>query len=204
MDPRLYFAFVAATLVLTLIPGPNVALIVAGSIAHGTRTGLLTVLGTTSAMIPQLLLTLLGMSTLLTALSDWFAWLKWIGVGYLVLLGVAQWRARGGDLLAVTAEPKPARTIFARGFFVSLTNPKTLLFYGAFFPQFIDVQRDVTGQFLLLAATFVGLATFTDSMWAVAASRARGLLTTRATLRNRLSGSFLIVAALGLALTRKQ
>ena len=87
---------------------------------------------------------------------------------------------------------------------VSLTNPKTLLFYGAFFPQFIDVQGDTTHQFLLLAATFVGLATFTDSMWAVAAARARGLLATRAKLRNRLSGSFLVAAALGLALARKR
>lgn len=204
MDPELYLAFVAATLVLTVIPGPNVALIVANSVAHGMRTGLLTVAGTSCALVVQLVLTLLGMSAALSVLSEWFVWLRWLGVGYLVVLGVAQWRARETDLLAARPEQKSPRAIFARGFLVSLTNPKTLLFYGAFFPQFVDVHGNATKQLSLLAATFLGVALVTDSLWAVVASRARGLLASRGALRNRLSGALLIGAALGLALARKK
>jgi threonine/homoserine/homoserine lactone efflux protein len=204
MDWQLYFAFVAATAILMLIPGPNVALIVANSLARGTRVGLLTVAGTSCAMVPQLLLVLLGMSAALTVLSDWFAWLRWIGVAYLVYLGIKQWRTPADDLLGVRAEQESNRAIFARGFLVSLTNPKTLLFYGAFFPQFIDPHHEAMPQFAILSATFLTLAVLLDSSWAMLAGHTRPLLQTRATLRNRLSGSLLLGAALGLALARKK
>lgn len=203
-DWDLYFAFVAATTLLMLVPGPNVALIVANSVAHGTRVGLLTVLGTSCAMVPQLLLTLLGMSTLLGVLAHWVEWVRWIGVAYLVYIGVKQWRAQPIDLTAVPAAPQSARTVFVRGFLVSLTNPKTLLFYGAFFPQFVDATRDAGSQFLLLTATFLALAVMLDSTWAILAGRARPFLTLRGRLRNRLSGALLIGAGLGLALARKK
>ena len=204
MDWHLYFAFVAATAVLMLIPGPNVGLIVANSVAHGTRSGLITVAGTSCAMVPQLLLTLLGMSAVLTVLSDWFNWLRWIGVAYLLYLGIKQWRAHDSDLLGLKAGQKPARAIFARGFLVSLSNPKTLLFYGAFFPQFVNVQHDAVSQFALLAATFLVVGVFIDGSWALLAGRARPFLAKRGTVRHRVSGSLLIAAALGLALAREK
>ena len=204
MDWNLYFAFVAGTVVLMLIPGPNVALIVANSIARGTRVGLLTVFGTSCAMVPQLLLTVLGMSTVLGVLAHWFDWLRWIGVAYLVYLGVKQWRAEPVDLTQVRSEPKSARAVFVRGFFVSLTNPKTLLFYGAFFPQFVNVERDTSAQFLVLAATFLGLAVLLDSTWAMLAGRAGPFLRARGKLRNRVSGALLVGAGVGLALARRK
>jgi threonine/homoserine/homoserine lactone efflux protein len=204
MNWDLYFAFVAATALLMLIPGPNVALIVANSVAQGTRIGLLTVLGTSCAMVPQLALTLLGMSTALSVLAHWFEWLRWIGVVYLVYLGVKEWRAQPIDLSRVAASPTSARGVFARGFLVSLTNPKTLLFYGAFFPQFVDVERETGSQLLLLAVTFLGLAAILDSSWAILAGRARPFLAVRGRLRNRVSGALLIGAGLGLALARKK
>lgn len=204
MDWNLYFAFVAATALLMLIPGPNVALIVANSVARGTRIGLLTVLGTSCAMVPQLVLTLLGMSTVLGVLANWFEWLRWIGVAYLVYLGVKQWRAQPIDIPAISAVQQPARSVFARGFFVSLTNPKTLLFYSAFFPQFVNPERDASAQLVVLSATFLALALMLDSTWAVLAGRARPFLVMRAKLRNRVSGALLIGAGLGLALARKK
>jgi len=204
MDWNLYFAFAAATTLLMLIPGPNVALIVANSVARGTRVGLLTVLGTSCAMVPQLVLTLLGMSTVLGVLAHWFDWLRWIGVAYLVYLGVKQWRAEPVDLTQVRSEPKSARAVFVRGFFVSLTNPKTLLFYGAFFPQFVNVERDPSAQFLVLAATFLALAVMLDSTWALLAGRARPFLAARGKLRNRVSGALLMGAGVGLALARRK
>lgn len=204
MDWQLYFAFLVATIVLMLVPGPNVALIVANSVAHGTRVGLITVGGTSSAMLLQLLVTLLGMSAMLSVLSDWFGWLRWLGVAYLVFLGIAQWRTPGTDLLAVRAQPRSTRAIFARGFLVSLTNPKTLLFYGAFFPQFVDVRRDSSSQPWALAATFLTLALLFDGTWAVLAGHARPFLAARGALRNKLSGSLLVGAACGLALAREK
>ncbi|MBV9516825.1 MAG: LysE family transporter, partial [Hyphomicrobiales bacterium] len=98
MSLELYLAFVAATAILILIPGPNVALIVANSVAHGSRFGLLTVAGTSSAVIIQLLLTVAGMTTFLSIMANWFEWLRWIGVAYLVYLGIRAWRAPPVDL----------------------------------------------------------------------------------------------------------
>src|ERR1700730_11108908 len=93
MSLALYFTFMATAVVLILIPGPNVALIVANSVAYGRRYGLLTVAGTSSAMFIQLALTVFGMTTLLSVMAGWFEWLRWIGVAYLVYLGVKDWWA---------------------------------------------------------------------------------------------------------------
>jgi homoserine/homoserine lactone efflux protein len=200
---HLYLAFILATTVLILIPGPNVSLIVANSVAYGTAYGLLTVAGTSAAVLVQLALTALGMTAVLGALATWFEWLRWLGVAYLLWLGVRQWRAAPVDLTRTRPQPRSLRGILLRGFLVSLTNPKTLLFYGAFFPQFLSIDRPLAPQVALLCATFLALAAGLDSGWAVLAGRARGLLAARPRLRNRMSGGMLIGAGVGLALARK-
>jgi threonine/homoserine/homoserine lactone efflux protein len=202
-EMHLFLAFVLAVTVLMLIPGPNVALIVANSVTYGYRYGLLTVAGTSSAMVVQLGLTVLGMTELLGTLGAWFEWIRWIGVAYLIYLGVAQWRAPPVNLAEVVPEPKSARAMFTRALLVSLTNPKTLFFYGAFFPQFVVTSHDVGVQVAILSATFLLLAVLLDGCWALAAGRARGLLAMRGRLRNRISGGLLVGAGVGLALARK-
>ena len=203
MSLSLYLAFCAATTVLILIPGPNVSLIVANAIAYGTRFGLLTVAGTGSAMVVQLLLTTLGMTAVMAVLAGWFETLRWLGVAYLVWLGLRAWMAAATDLTQTAPQPKSARAIYLRGFLVSLTNPKTLLFYGAFFPQFLDRAGDVEAQIILLSLTFLVIGVGLDGVWALAAGRARRLLAMRGTLRNRLTGALLMGAGLGLALARR-
>ena len=203
IDLHLYAAFVAAVTTLMLIPGPNVALIVANSVAHGVRYGLLTVAGTSTAMVLQLGVTACGMTELLDALGSWFEWIRWIGVVYLLHLGVSYWRAAPVDLTKTAPERKSARAIFLRALLVSLSNPKTLLFYGAFFPQFVSGGPDVGMEIALLSVTFLMLAILVDGALAVTAARARRLLGTRGRLRNRLSGGLLIGAGVGLALARK-
>ena len=203
MSLGLYGAFVAATAILMLIPGPNVALIVANSIAHGARYGLLTVAGTTAAMVVQLGVTALGMTALLGDLARAFEILRWIGVGYLFWLGFNAWRAPAADLTKTAPQPRSPKAIFLRGFLVSLTNPKTLLFYAAFFPQFIDPGAGFAPQIALLAGTFLAVAMIVDGGWAVLAARFRGLLAVNGRLRNRLTGGLLMGAGLGLALARK-
>jgi len=203
VSPQLYAAFVAATVALILIPGPNVALIVANSLAHGSRYGLTTVAGTSSAMVVQLALTVLGMTTLLGALANGFEALRWIGVAYLIYLGIKAWRAPAVDLTKVRPEPRSLRAIYLRGFLVSLTNPKTLLFYGAFLPQFVTPGASLTAQLALLSATFLVIAIVLDGAWALLAARFGTALAVNGRLRNRLTGALLLGAGVGLALARK-
>ncbi|MFE1602742.1 LysE family translocator [Methylobacterium sp. ID0610] len=203
MPLDLYLAFLGASLVLVLIPGPNVALIVANSVAYGTRHGLATVAGTSAAMVLQLGLTVLGATTLLALLAGWFALLRWVGAAYLVWLGIRAWRAPPADLARTPPAARDAGRMVLRGFLVSLTNPKTLLFYGAFLPQFLDPRREPLPQLLLLAGTFLAVAVIGDGAWAVLAGRLRGLLGAGSRWRSRITGGVLIGAGLGLALARR-
>jgi threonine/homoserine/homoserine lactone efflux protein len=202
IDAQLYLAFALATLVLMLIPGPNVALIVANSVAYGTRQGLLTVAGTSSAVVVQLALTALGMTALMGTMAHWFELVRWLGVAYLLWIGVRQFAAPGVDLTRVRPEQRPVREVVGRGLLVSLTNPKTLLFYGAFFPQFVTPGAAIWHQLAVLSATYLAIAMVVDCGWAVLGGRARGVLASRGRLRNRISGSLLFGAGVGLALAR--
>jgi threonine/homoserine/homoserine lactone efflux protein len=202
MTIELYAAFVAATTILMFIPGPNVALITANSIRHGPRYGLATVAGTCAAMVPQLALTALGMTEALGLAGRWFAVLRWAGVAYLVWLGVRAWRGVSDEGANAAPERASLRTVFFNGFLISLTNPKTLLFYVAFFPQFVGADRPA-GQLWWLAATFLALAALIDCGWALLAGRLRGALAGHAGLRGRLTGAVLIAAGAGLAVARR-
>jgi len=204
MHLDLYLGFVLASAILILIPGPNVSLIAANSIAYGTRYGLLTVAGTSSAIVVQLALTTLGLTATLDLLAAWFEWVRWVGVAYLLYLGVRQWRAAPVDLTRIPPQPRSVRAIALRGFLISLTNPKTLLFYGAFFPQFLSLDAPIGPQVAALSLTFLAIAAGLDSAWALLAGRVRGVLAIRGRLRNRLSGGFLIGAGIGLALAHRR
>jgi len=203
MPLDLYLAYIAAVLVLMLIPGPNVALICANSIARGARYGLITVAGTSSAVVVQLTLTLIGMTALLSTVGALFEVLRWAGVIYLIWLGIQAFRAPAVDLEAEPGPVRSPRAVFMRGFLVCMTNPKTLLFYGAFLPQFVSDRSPALPQLILLAVTFLAVAIVTDSAWALTAARFRRVLAANGKLRNRLTGTLLIGAALGLSAARK-
>src|SRR5262249_34721986 len=162
-------AFVAASLALALMPGPNVAVIISNSVAYGPRYGLLTVASTTSAMIPQLLIVTLGLAGVLEFMSRWFELLRWVGVAYLLYLGVEALRAPAANLAASNPQPRSSRAIYTKGLLVSLTNPKTLLFFGAFLPQFVDPKSNPVAQLALLSLTFIVLCTMVDTTWALVA-----------------------------------
>lgn len=203
IDLSLYLAFALATAVLILIPGPIVALIVSNSVAYGTRYGLLTILGSGLAMVLHMVVITFGMSAALGALGHWFEVLRWAGVAYLVWLGIQAWRAPAVDLTKVRAQPKSARNIVFRGFLVALSNPKTLAFYGAFFPQFISPDLPAAPQLAILCVTFVVIGVGIDSGWALMAGRLRRLLAVHGQWRNRITGTLLIGAGAGLAMVRK-
>jgi homoserine/homoserine lactone efflux protein len=202
LSPSLYAGFVAATVLLMLVPGPNVALIVANSLAFGARVGLVTVLGTIAGMIVQLSVAALGVTALVGALAEGFNTLRWLGVVYLLWLGVRDWRTPAGNLSRIA--PVSPRKIFTRGFLVSLTNPKPLVFYAAFLPQFLVADAPLNRQMAILSVTFVAIGFVVDCGWAFAGARARGLVARFGRARNRLTGAIMVGAgaALGLALAR--
>jgi threonine/homoserine/homoserine lactone efflux protein len=199
MSLSLYLTFVGASVGLILLPGPNVALILATSLTQGVRAGLATVAGAALAMVLQLTVVVLGAGMLLALSAAWFETLRWVGVAYLVMLAVHAWRARPKP--AAVASSGTGRTM-AKGFLVSLTNPKTLLFFGSFLPQFVDPGDHAFGQLVLLAATFVTLSLVLDSVWALAAGRLRVVATMPERRRNRLGAGFFLGAGIGLALAR--
>ena len=206
MGFELYLAFVAASALLILMPGPNVALIVANSFAHGQRYALMTVAGTSSAMVIQLALVIAGMTTMMEEMAHWFTIFKWIGVAYLLYIGVQTWRKPPADLsVGADRAAKSYGSVFAQGFLISLTNPKTLIFYAAFFPQFMNASLPALPQFLLLGVTFVVMAIVSDSLYALLAGRIRPWLQKGKinALQNRVTGGLLMLCAAGVALTRR-
>jgi homoserine/homoserine lactone efflux protein len=203
MPLHLYLAFIAASVILILMPGPNVAVIVSSSISRGVRYGLVAVAGTSSAMVIQLGVMVLGISGVLTFFANWFEWFRWLGVLYLFYLGAQAWRSPAGSATEAAQHDKTAWQIYLRGFFVSLTNPKTLLFYGAFFPQFVSPSQNRTMQLLILAATFLVLAISLDCIWAAGSSWLQRKIKLRSRLWSRITGGALFSAAGILALTNR-
>jgi threonine/homoserine/homoserine lactone efflux protein len=194
-------ALVAATIVLILIPGPNVALIVANSLRHGLRFGLVTALGTTVGIAVQLFIVMAGFAALVERIAGALSIIKWLGVAYLVFLGIRAWREPAADLSGIKAQT--SGNVFWHGVLLAIINPKTLLFNAAFLPQFIGVSSNPGGQLLLLTAVFLAVIICGDALWAVFAASARRGLSRYGHLRNRVTGGFLMAAGLGLALSRR-
>jgi threonine/homoserine/homoserine lactone efflux protein len=194
-------ALVLATIVLILIPGPNVALIVANSLRHGLSAGLVTAAGTTVGIGVQLLLVVAGMAALIDVAASALLWIKWLGVAYLVYLGIRTWNEPAEDLAQIG--PQTTAGAFWRGFGFAVINPKTLLFNAAFLPQFVDESARAGSQLFVLAAIFLVVIVVGDALWALFAATARGWLRGFGRLRNRITGGFLFGAGVGLALTRR-
>lgn len=194
-------ALVAATIVLILIPGPNVALIVANCLRHGLRFGLLTVLGTTVGIAMQLFFVVVGFAALIERVAGALLWIKWLGVIYLLILGVRAWREPAADL--TNFKPQRPRAAFLNGIMLAIINPKTLLFNAAFLPQFIAAGGNASAQMVYVCAVFLTVVIVGDALWALFAAAARRGLQRYGHLRNRITGGFMLGAGLGLALSRR-
>jgi len=193
------FALIAATMILVMIPGPNVALIVANSLRYGLRMGSITVLGTTFGVGLQLVAVVLGMAVIIELIAEALTWIRWVGVAYLIWLGIRIWNEPADDLSKIGAAP----AMFWRGCLVAATNPKTLLFNAAFLPQFVGSGDSAVGQLALVASVFLTVLLAGDMLWALFAGSARRLLVRHSKIRNRFTGAFLVAAGIGLALSRR-
>jgi threonine/homoserine/homoserine lactone efflux protein len=201
MNWSLFSAFLLITVVLFLTPGPIVTLIIATGARQGTRAALLTVLGASLGNAVLTGLIAIGLGWILQLSANLFDALRWAGAAYLVWLGIQAWR-HAGDKSPTVA---PAAHVHARrGFLVAITNPKTIAFYTAFLPQFLDPTLPIGWQLFVMCACSVSLGGVLDSGWAVAAGYGRSFFMSPANNRllGRLSGLVLIGGGVWLSLTR--
>jgi homoserine/homoserine lactone efflux protein len=201
MSVELYLAYVLACIVITIVPGPTV-LIVANSLAHGTRAGLLNVAGTQLGLALMLVVLVIGLASVIEVMGWWFDWLRLAGAAYLIWLGWKLLRSSGSLDKPGTA-PTPRGGFVLQGFLVLMGNPKALLWFGAFIPQFIDPKGEYVGQVFLLGFTAMAVAAASDGAYAIVTGRASALLTrSRVRLVNRIGGLCLIGGGAWLALAR--
>ena len=200
-----WLAFAAATAVLLVIPGPTILLVISYALGHGMRTALPVAVGVALGDFTAMTLSMLGLGALLATSSLLFTALKWLGAAYLVWLGVQLWRA-GGTLECGAAQRRCAGSLRMLGhaWLVTALNPKSLTFFVAFLPQFIDPNVDFWMQMLVFEATFVVLAFANAIGYGLIASRARGLVSSARAIGifNRIGGSLLIGAGIAAAAMR--
>jgi len=207
MDVHLFLAFCVAATILILMPGPVVTLVVANSLSHGSRTGLATVVGTSVGNALLVAAAAVGLVTVFSLLSEVFAIVRWIGAAYLIWLGVKAWRAHGAEMAEARAPatPRSLHAVFLQGFVIAITNPKTIVFYIAFLPQFVDPHLPAGPQLLGMGGAMVTIAAISDSTYALLAGRVRGWFTApgRRRLQSRITGTLLIGTGCGLLLARR-
>lgn len=202
MNPTLFTAFLLITAVLVVAPGPIVTLVISTGATQGIRAALTTVAGTMVGNIVLLTAIAAGLGWVSAHANLLFEALRLTGAAYLVWLGVQAWRRAGaaGEKLTDTG-----RRRFLRGLVVALSNPKTIVFFTAFLPQFVDPTLPAAPQLAAMCAASVLMAAVTDSAWAIAAAFGRAWLMkpARAKFLGRLSGGVLIGGGIWLSLARR-
>ena len=201
MNWHLFSGFLLVTVVLLLTPGPIVTLVVSTGATRGVRAGLVTVAGTSSGNAVLLAAIALGLNWVLEHAMYLFESLRWAGVAYLIWLGVRAWRNAGRSHQLTLGN----QVHFWRGFLVALSNPKTLAFFTAFLPQFVDPARPAARQLAVMCIVTAMLAALSDSCWAVASGLGRAWFVSpaRARLLGRASGLTLIGGGIWLSLARR-
>lgn len=201
MSFEIWLAFVAASFALLLIPGPTVLLVLSYALSQGKRVAVATALGVALGDFFAMTASLLGLGALVLASATLFGVIKWVGAGYLVFLGVKLLRsASSASLIETDSAPhKSAMGIFGHAAAVTALNPKSIVFFIAFVPQFITTQAPLLPQFSILIATFVIMATLNALAYALLADKMRQRIQRPSVMVNlsRFGGAALI--AMGLA-----
>ena len=194
---ELWLAFVAASAVLLVIPGPTILTVISYAIAQGRRAHWPLVAAVALGDSTALAVSLLGLGALLAASAFWFTAVKWAGGAYLLYLGIKLLRAGLSPApVLVPAAPGSRWKLFANTYLVTALNPKGIVFFVAFLPQFVSPGAGAAGQLWVLAVTFVAMATLNATLYAAFAGSARRLLSSpRAQRRFNLAGGSLLSAA---------
>jgi threonine/homoserine/homoserine lactone efflux protein len=197
----IWIAVALASVAIVIVPGPTVTVIIANSLRHGARAGLLNVAGTQLGIAMMVVVLAFGLSAIVAFFGTAFFWLKLAGAAYLIWLGIRLWRS-DGTLGARGGGRRPGGSCFWQGFSVIWSNPKALFFFGAFLPQFIDPAGNAILQTLLLGGTFIVIATVLDGSYALLAGGTGALLSRRnVRLVEMFSGTCLVGGGIWLALT---
>jgi threonine/homoserine/homoserine lactone efflux protein len=195
-----YVAFCLAAAALALVPGPTVTVIIANSLRHGARAGMMNVAGTQAGFVIWLAIAGLGLGAAVKVMGLWFDVLRWAGAGYLIWLAIKMFRARG-DLVVAVDRARPHGSFFLQGFIVIISNPKMLVLFGAMIPPFLSPDGNAFAQILLLGVTFMAIAAVGDTLYALLAGKA-GAWLSRSRIRalEIVSGCFLLGGGLWLGL----
>jgi homoserine/homoserine lactone efflux protein len=196
-----YVAFLVAALVVAAAPGPTVLQIFSQSMSGDLRRPASLIAGSILANALMVVTTVLGLNALILASQPAFNLLKFIGSAYLIYLGIHYWRMRAEPIIASGHQiAKPYRVLFLKGALTSITNPKGLVFYVAFLPQFVTLGSDPHDQLAILGISYIVLCLFVDIGYALAGRAfSRLAMTARAVrLKNRITGTIFIAVALSL------
>jgi threonine/homoserine/homoserine lactone efflux protein len=194
---ELWVAFVLAAAIVLAIPGPTILTVISYSVAHGRRANVPLVLAVALGDSTAVLASLFGLGALLSVSALWFTVVKWAGGAYLIYLGVKLVRAGVASAsMATPSLPTSRWRVFANTYLVTALNPKSIVFFVAFLPQFIDRSGNLVEQSWVLAATFVSMAAINAALYAVFAGSARKLLASRRVQQHfNLAGGSLLIAA---------
>jgi len=163
MDLHVWLVYVLAAIGLSLSPGPNGLLALTHGALHGRQRALFTIVGGCVGFVTVIALSMFGIGALLKTSLVWLAVLKWVGGAYLVWLGIQVWRAPPISLeRPPSSAPRAGLSMFRQGALSAITNPKAILFFAAFLPQFIDPSRSLLGQFVVMASTFAAIEFLTE------------------------------------------
>jgi threonine/homoserine/homoserine lactone efflux protein len=198
-----WLLYLAAAIGLSLTPGPNSLLVLTHGALHGHRRTWFTVAGGALGFLLLIALSMLGIGALLKTSAQALTVLKLLGGAYLVWLGIQLWRAPAIQLQADVAGPAPSGVgLFRQGLLTAISNPKALLFYGAFLPQFIDPARDLMTQFMVMAFVFVAVEVLVEYLLALLAHRIRPWLQRAGRSFNRTCGGLFVAMGVALPMTR--
>jgi threonine/homoserine/homoserine lactone efflux protein len=202
MTIETWLAFAAATTVLLVIPGPTILLVISYALSHGRKVASATVAGVALGDFTAMTASMLGLGALLATSATLFTALKWIGAAYLIYLGIKLWRAPVSDQVAAadSAEAPAVRPlrVFLHTYAVTALNPKSIVFFVAFLPQFLDLTKPLFFQMAVFEVTFLVLATINAALYGLLASMARNQIRKPKVQRivNRTGGSLMIGAGL--------
>ncbi len=198
VSPELWFAFALAAAAVIAIPGPTTLMVLGHTVSSGWRIGALSLIGVTLGDICAITLSVLGFSALLATSAEAFLAMKWLGAAYLVWLGLQLWRAPPLDMTVTPAGKKRStvRGAIAQTFIVTLLNPKGILFFAAFLPQFIDPAKPLWPQVIVLMLTFDVIAAAIQGAYILAMGKARTRIASPRVLKNmnRVGGAMLMGA----------
>lgn len=206
MDLTVWLTYLLASIILCVSPGPGVFSSISSGLHHGFRRGVWNVVGMQVASLVVVIIVSVGLGGILLASETLFALVKWLGVAYLVYLGIVTWRAPArGFVDTEGGDRQGAREIFLRGFYVNITNPKGIIFFAAVLPQFIDTARPQLQQYAILALTTFAVDLVVMSAYTALAAKVLRVMSNPSHLRwvNRILGGAFVGAGVALASFRR-